>query len=234
MRSKGASSERDATSVTKNSECGEHIGIIAPFENASENNNVLHISKVNDETRNIIPDEVSDLSVLEARFDRKPHTHHNVREANSHTWGASFQVSPTEVTKVGSILLHLRKFGFKSSSRNAFCLYKLEPLTCSMYWRHSSINQIDKKTPKIGSVDFFQEATKTNRKITLENWLTQDEYRCNKTIFGPTDTTKIFKLKNWWLKTTLTITIHRLHLTKKPVDLFKSVTWCWKKGLALA
>ena len=65
------------TSVAVNSECREHIGISASFENASGNNNVQQISKENDETRNNIPDEVSELSVPETRFDRQPHTHHN-------------------------------------------------------------------------------------------------------------------------------------------------------------
>ena len=65
-----ASSGQDATSVNANSERGEHVGIGAPFENASENNNVLHTSNVNDETRHHIPDEVSELSVTETRFDR--------------------------------------------------------------------------------------------------------------------------------------------------------------------
>ena len=69
-RSVNASSGRDATSVTEISERGEHIGNTAPFENASENNNVLHISNVNDEIRNKIPNEVSELSVPGTRFDR--------------------------------------------------------------------------------------------------------------------------------------------------------------------
>ena len=73
-----ASSGRDATSVTANSECGEHIGFNASFENASEKNNVLRVSNVNDETRNNIPDEVSELSVPETRFDRQTHTHHSI------------------------------------------------------------------------------------------------------------------------------------------------------------
>ena len=75
IRSKNASSERDATSVTANSERGEPIGITVPFENAFENNNVLHISNVIDETRNIIPGEVVESSVPETRFDRQSHTH---------------------------------------------------------------------------------------------------------------------------------------------------------------
>ena len=76
IRSISASSGRDATSVTANLERGEHIGINASFENASGNNNFLHVSKVNDETRHNIPDEVSELSVPETHFDRQTHTHH--------------------------------------------------------------------------------------------------------------------------------------------------------------
>ena len=83
IRSINASSGRDATSVTANSERGEHMGITASFEKASENNNVLHISNVNDETRNNIPDELSELSVPETRFDRQPHTHHNLLQQMS-------------------------------------------------------------------------------------------------------------------------------------------------------
>ena len=77
IRSINASSGRDVTSVTANSERGERVGIDASFENASENNDTLRVSNVNDETRQNIPDEVSELSVPETRFDRQPHTHHN-------------------------------------------------------------------------------------------------------------------------------------------------------------
>ena len=59
IRSINASSGRDATSVTANSERGEHIGITAPFVNASANNDLSPISNVIDETRYNIPDEVS-------------------------------------------------------------------------------------------------------------------------------------------------------------------------------
>ena len=65
------------TSVTANSERGERVGINASFENASGNNNILHVSNANDETRNNILDDVSELSVPETRFDRQTHTHHN-------------------------------------------------------------------------------------------------------------------------------------------------------------
>ena len=77
IRSINASSGRDAASVSTNSERREHVGIIASFENASGNDNTLGVSLVNDETRHNIPDEVSELSVPEAHFDRQPHTHHS-------------------------------------------------------------------------------------------------------------------------------------------------------------
>ena len=76
IRSINASSGRDATSVTTNSERGEHVRINAFFENASGNNNILHISTVDDETRHNIPDKVNELSVPETHLDRQPHTHH--------------------------------------------------------------------------------------------------------------------------------------------------------------
>ena len=78
VRSINASSGRDATSVTANSERGEHVGNNAFLKNASGKNNVIHISNVNDETRNNIPDKVSELSILETQFDRQAHTHHMV------------------------------------------------------------------------------------------------------------------------------------------------------------
>ena len=78
IRSINASSGRDVTSVTANSERGERVGINASFENASENN-ILRVSNVNDETRQNIPDEVSELSVPGTRFDRQPQTDHSYR-----------------------------------------------------------------------------------------------------------------------------------------------------------
>ena len=77
IRSINASSGRDVTSVTANSERGEQVGIDVSFENASGNNNILHVSNVNDETRHNIPDEVSELSVPGTHLDRQPHTHHS-------------------------------------------------------------------------------------------------------------------------------------------------------------
>ena len=80
IRSINASSGRDATSVSANSECRERVGIIASFENASKNNDTLDVSNVNDETRHNIADKVSELSVPEAHFDRQPQTHHSSAE----------------------------------------------------------------------------------------------------------------------------------------------------------
>ena len=77
IRSINASSGRDATTVIANSERKEHVGIKASFENASENNSVLQVSNVNDDTRHNIPDELSELLVPETRFDRQTHTHHS-------------------------------------------------------------------------------------------------------------------------------------------------------------
>ena len=51
IRSLNASSGRDATSVSANSERREHVGISTSFENASGNNDTLGVSNVNDETR---------------------------------------------------------------------------------------------------------------------------------------------------------------------------------------
>ena len=77
IRSINASSGRDVTSVSANSERREQVGINAPFESASRSSDTLGVSKVNDETRHNIADEVSELPVPEAHFDRQPHTHHS-------------------------------------------------------------------------------------------------------------------------------------------------------------
>ena len=78
IRSINASSGRDVTSVSANSERREHVGINTPFENASGNNGTHGVSKVNDETRRSISDEVSELSVPETHFNRQAHTHHSM------------------------------------------------------------------------------------------------------------------------------------------------------------
>ena len=78
IRSINASSGRDVTSVLVNSERREHVGIDPPFENASENNNTLNTTNINDETRHNINDKASELSVPGTHFDRQPQTHHMV------------------------------------------------------------------------------------------------------------------------------------------------------------
>ena len=54
--------------------------ITAPFENVSERNNTLHVFNTNDETRDNNPDEVIELSVPGAHFDRQSNTHHKRAE----------------------------------------------------------------------------------------------------------------------------------------------------------
>ena len=76
IRSINASSGQDVNSASATSERREYIGSNVPSENASENNNTLGVTNVNDETRHNIPDEVSELSVPETHFDRQAHTHH--------------------------------------------------------------------------------------------------------------------------------------------------------------
>ena len=78
IRSINASTGRDATSVSANSERREHAGVNTAFENASGINNTLGVSNVNDEIRHNIPDKVSELSVPETHFSRQAHIHHNV------------------------------------------------------------------------------------------------------------------------------------------------------------
>ena len=85
IRSKNASSGRDVTSMSANSDPREQVGIKASFVNASGNNNTLGVSNVNDETRHKIPDEVSELSVPETHFERQPHTHHIVTGQTAQT-----------------------------------------------------------------------------------------------------------------------------------------------------
>ena len=82
IRSIFASSGRDATSVSANSKRRERVGINASFENASENDDTLDVSNLNDETRHNIPDEVSELSVPETHFDRQAHTHNRYSCSN--------------------------------------------------------------------------------------------------------------------------------------------------------
>ena len=85
IRSSNASSGRDATSVSVNSERRERAGVNASLENASRINDTLDVSNVNDETRHNVPDEVSELSVPVTHFDRQSQTHHMVTGQTAQT-----------------------------------------------------------------------------------------------------------------------------------------------------
>ena len=75
IRSINASSGRDVTSVSAHSERGEHTGINASLENASENNDTLGVTNINDETRCSFYDRVNGLSAPGTQFDRQSPTH---------------------------------------------------------------------------------------------------------------------------------------------------------------
>ena len=49
---------------------------ISLFENASENNNTIGVTSINDEARRNSQDGVSELSVSRTQFDRQSHIHH--------------------------------------------------------------------------------------------------------------------------------------------------------------
>ena len=83
IRSINASSGRDVTSASGNSERREYEGINGSFENASANNRTLGMANTNDETRHDFHDGVSELPVLEAQFDRQLLTHHMPSGASS-------------------------------------------------------------------------------------------------------------------------------------------------------
>ena len=85
VRSVNASSGRDVTCVSANSERREHAGINTSSEHASGNNNTLGIWNITDETPHNIPDEASELSVPETHFDRQAHSHHMVTGQTTQT-----------------------------------------------------------------------------------------------------------------------------------------------------
>ena len=108
IRSINASSRRDATSVSANSERREHVGISTSFEGASGNNDTLGLLNIYDETRQNIPDEVSELSASETRFDLQPHIHRMVTgtsNPNHHiVTGQTTQTNQTPEFLTGNIL----------------------------------------------------------------------------------------------------------------------------------
>ena len=115
IRSINASSGRDVTSVSVKSERREQAGINASFENASGNNDTQVISKVNDETRHSITEELSELSVPETHFDRQPPTHHMVkgngdRQSQTHHMasGGSVEIHHSTIN-LNNVLIQSRK-----------------------------------------------------------------------------------------------------------------------------
>ena len=85
IRSINACSGRDVTSMSASSERRERTGINASFENASENNNTLGVTNINDETRYNSQDEVCELPARGTHFDRQPHTHHMASGVSNET-----------------------------------------------------------------------------------------------------------------------------------------------------
>ena len=75
VRSKIASSVRDAISIGADSEREERIEIFSPLENVSEKDDILHVMNANDEIRNIIPATASEFPVPGTHFDQQPLTH---------------------------------------------------------------------------------------------------------------------------------------------------------------
>ena len=95
IRSINASSGRDVGSMSTNSERREHTGINASFENASEKNNTIGVTNINDEARRNSQDGVSELSVPRTQFDRQSHIHHvvtGVKERHTMLAGGSEQI----------------------------------------------------------------------------------------------------------------------------------------------
>ena len=69
VRSKIASSGRDAASVRANLDCGKHIGITNSFENASDRNNTFQEINANEANRENIPNQVGEFSVPKTLFN---------------------------------------------------------------------------------------------------------------------------------------------------------------------
>ena len=80
-----ASTAWEMASTRTELEREERVGISAPSESASENNKVLHLSNMNEETQNNILDDISELSVPGTRFDRQSHNHHMVTGLTAQT-----------------------------------------------------------------------------------------------------------------------------------------------------
>ena len=78
IRSINASSGRDVTSVSGNSERRDHERMNTSFGSASDNNGTLGMTNANDETRCNPHDRVGELSVAGTQFDQQSPAHHVV------------------------------------------------------------------------------------------------------------------------------------------------------------
>ena len=142
IRSINASSGRDVTSVSATSERKEHMGTNSSFENASENNNTLGVTNINDETRHNIPDEVSELSALRTHFDRQPQTHHMVtgaKERHNMLTGGSEQIhnrhhkrqnkQPKQINSPSSLLDAFKHHATRHHTNIKTCQHKYHKTT---------------------------------------------------------------------------------------------------------
>ena len=104
IRSINASSGRDVTSVSGNSERRDHERINTSFGSASENNSTLGLTNTNDETRRNPHDRVSELSFAGTQFDQQSLTHH-VASGDStethHTHTKIWKLSIAKRCKIG-------------------------------------------------------------------------------------------------------------------------------------
>ena len=78
IRSINASSGWDVASMSANSERRERTGINDSFENASEDNNTIGVTNINDEARRNSQSGMGELSVQGTQFDRQSHVNHEV------------------------------------------------------------------------------------------------------------------------------------------------------------
>ena len=99
IRSINASSGRDVTSVSGNSERRDHKRMNTSFGSASENNGTLGMTNANDETRCNPHDRVGELSVAGTQFDQQSPAHHVVSrgstESHHMVTGAKEQIHNT-------------------------------------------------------------------------------------------------------------------------------------------
>ena len=95
IRSINASSGRDVTSVSGNSERRDHERMNTSFGSASENNGTLGMTNANDETRCYPHDRVGELSVTGTQFDQQSPAHHVVSEGSTeshHSYHNNFMI----------------------------------------------------------------------------------------------------------------------------------------------